>query len=639
MLHHRINIVPLLILLLSGFSAVRLEAGINRKSAWMPLFSQRTEISLKDTLPVTRTEYELVFRYEDEKAISMFGTYDFSFSHFEKIESIEAWSDCPQPGGKTKRFTVKDFTPHHAKSGETFHDDHQEISIRFMGLTPGSEAHLKYTVLSTECHFTDIMVFRSYLPIEQARFELLVPENMNVSLIKKNLPEHFVTYTTESKRKATLHTWLGKEVEEEKRYEGAPARLYFTPHILFKIDDYQIGSKTYTYSKTYQDLYRWYKYHFRELNRGPSDQVKKITDSLCKGVEDKTERAKRIYAWVQKEIRYVAFEAGLEGIVPRNAEVVCGKRYGDCKDKSNILQVMLQLAGVDAHLCWIGTRDVPYRYSEVPLKNTDNHMITAVREKDSWIFLDATDPSGFYGLPADHIQGKEAMIDMGDHAELAMVPVVGSAVNRSYESTEINLKSNQAEMRSYTAMHGALSGNLMNRLLYLNEKEKDDFAKGWIKSGSNNAQLKSYRLPLGNDQRRGDTLHFEFYIPDLAKKVEDELYLNLYLDKPFQNMTVMEPERKVPMALRYNLRSTDRYELQIPDGYEVAYLPPAKEIMKPEFGFKTVTRQEGSKIICEHEVYTDAPNLLIEEALFPAWNAYIKQLNEVYRETVVLRKK
>ena len=121
-------------------------------------------------------------------------------------------------------------------------------------------------------------------------------------------------------------------------------------------------------------------------------------------------KARNIYKWVQQNIKYVAFENGMEGFIPREANLVCSRRYGDCKDMASIMTAMLQHAGVTAYFVWIGTRSLPYEYSQVPLPIADNHMISAIKLDTSFIFLDGTDSHCVFGTPPEHIQGKDALI-------------------------------------------------------------------------------------------------------------------------------------------------------------------------------------------------------------------------------------
>lgn len=84
------------------------------------------------------------------------------------------------------------------------------------------------------------------------------------------------------------------------------------------------------------------------------------------GDQSPRQQATIIYRWVQQRIHYVAFEDGMNGLVPAAASEVCRTRYGDCKGMSNLLHTLLRARGLDAHLSWVGTRMLPYNYSELP---------------------------------------------------------------------------------------------------------------------------------------------------------------------------------------------------------------------------------------------------------------------------------
>src|SRR5581483_12039727 len=101
----------------------------------------------------------------------------------------------------------------------------------------------------------------------------------------------------------------------------------------------------------------------------------RITDSLVANQPTELAKVKSIYYWVINNIKYVAFEDGMQGYIPRQADSICMKRYGDCKDMASIITAMLSVAKIPSYLTWIGTRDIPYSYDDVPLPMADNHMI------------------------------------------------------------------------------------------------------------------------------------------------------------------------------------------------------------------------------------------------------------------------
>src|SRR6185369_12627115 len=149
-----------------------------------------------------------------------------------------------------------------------------------------------------------------------------------------------------------------------------------------------------------------------KLENTKDETLKQLADSLIANVNTPREKATKIYQWVQANIKYIAFEDGLEGFVPRRAIDIYNHRFGDCKDMASILTALLQLSGLKAYFTWIGTRDIPYDYTDVPLPICDNHMIAALDVDTEWIFLDATDPNCIFGLPSSMIQGKQALISI-----------------------------------------------------------------------------------------------------------------------------------------------------------------------------------------------------------------------------------
>src|SRR6185437_2977242 len=150
-----------------------------------------------------------------------------------------------------------------------------------------------------------------------------------------------------------------------------------------------------------------------------------VVDSLTIGLKTNESKARSVYSWVQHNIKYVAFEDGMGGFVPREASLVCSRRFGDCKDMASILTAMLKKAGVPAYFTWIGTRDLPYNFDQVPLPMTSNHMICTINLDGKYVFLDGTDPTCVFGMPSAGIQDKQAMISVNEKEyKILKVPAV-----------------------------------------------------------------------------------------------------------------------------------------------------------------------------------------------------------------------
>ena len=99
---------------------------------------------------------------------------------------------------------------------------------------------------------------------------------------------------------------------------------------------------------------------------------------------------------------------------------------------------MLKIAGIKGYLTWIGTRDIPYNYTELPTPFTDNHMILTYKNGGKVYFLDATGQYLPLELPSSFIQGKEALVGIDStEYEILKVPVIDADVNSHIDSSVI----------------------------------------------------------------------------------------------------------------------------------------------------------------------------------------------------------
>ena len=90
-------------------------------------------------------------------------------------------------------------------------------------------------------------------------------------------------------------------------------------------------------------------------------ELDSLLAEIIEGCRTDMEKIRNTYAWVQQNIRYIAFEAGILGHKPDTPAEVLRKRYGDCKGMAILLRTLLKAQGFDARLTDIGTVDIPYR--------------------------------------------------------------------------------------------------------------------------------------------------------------------------------------------------------------------------------------------------------------------------------------
>ncbi len=102
-------------------------------------------------------------------------------------------------------------------------------------------------------------------------------------------------------------------------------------------------------------------------------------DSITAGIGDKREKARAIYEWVSRHVRYVAIEFGNGALVPHDADAVLSNAYGDCKDHVMLFLALLKAVGIDGVPVLINATN-GYTASKVPTLGQFNHMIAWLPE-------------------------------------------------------------------------------------------------------------------------------------------------------------------------------------------------------------------------------------------------------------------
>src|SRR5450432_1202011 len=377
------------------------------EKALMLNHSMSYKISIADGQPRVESDETTQIMYLSEESGGFRGRYGFSHSSLSELKQYEAYTRT----ANDKKIKVSDFQTSDSKSDEVFYDDAKETEFDFPAITPGATGNLHVSILHKDAHLLMPFFFSNILPVVKSELKIIFPKEMSIKYRVLGNDSAKIAFTQESRHGETIYSFSARDMAGEKRYPDAPGRLWWACHVVFYIDKYQDeNGQTIPWLGNPDDLYHLNHSFLQGINGEVSPQLRSVVDSLTKGLKGPEEKGRRIYAWVQQNVKYIAFEQGMEGFIPRDANLVCSRRFGDCKDMASILTVMLNTASVPAYYTWIGTRDLPYRYSETPTPIVDNHMICTIRLGDRYIFLDATDPECVFGMPSAGIQDKQAMV-------------------------------------------------------------------------------------------------------------------------------------------------------------------------------------------------------------------------------------
>ncbi len=597
--------------------------------------SAQYKIRIRDGAPYVESKESQQLLYLTGNAAAYLSQYGFGHSSFHEVKEYEAYTQTAE----NKKVKVTSFKTSSSKSSGVFYDDVKETMFDFPAIGQGATGNLNLQVIHKKPYLLSPHYFSRSIPVINDELRISFPKDVSVKYILKGQDTEKIKFTQDSRGGEITYTFQVKDQPAEKEYPDAPGAAYYSPHVVFYIEKYKNDKgQDVPYLADTNDLFKLNNSFIRDINKTAGPELKRIVDSLTKDVTSQEEKARQIYSWVQGNIKYVAFEDGMEGFIPRDANFVCSRRFGDCKDMSSILTLMLNTAGVPAYHTWIGTRSLPYSYRETPLPIVDNHMICAIQlKKGEFIFLDGTDPTCVFGIPSSHIQDKEALIALEDGKyTIARVPSPPKETNQLVDSCFLQLTDKGITGRINIHLSGYYSMNAHAISNYINGKDKDKYMRARFSRGSNKFQLTSYETGDQSDKNHF-TLSGKFELQDYARKIGDEWYLNLNLLKLYEHEEIDYPKRKMPVE--YDFRFVKKYVtvLTIPDGYKVSYLPQSKSFKNDVWGFTMNYEQKGNTILLTQEFYNDY--LLLTADHFKAWNEVLEHLFPLYKESISISKK
>lgn len=590
----------------------------------------------KDTLRgFTEITEDLLILKDQAETFSGRKVYGSSFNNVRDLTANTLVWDK----GKYKTLAVKDFTRNSERGQSIFFDDSYNIAFNFPAITAQCRTQLHYFHDMKDIRFMDGFVFATYIPQAKASFTIKAAKGVELYFNVRNDPKKSIQFNTYEKGGFVFYEWTVTNADKMKVEEDSPAIQYFAPQVVAYVKSFQTKQGRKNVINSADDLYRWYYTFIKHLNKTATPELLDIVASLKSKSKNELDLVKNTFYWVQDNIQYIAFEQGMRGLIPHSGGYVCEKRFGDCKDMANLIVHMLRLANVNAYHTWIGTRDIPFQYSEIPTPLVDNHMIaTYIDASGRYYFLDATDHYVPFGFPTSMIQGKEALIGFDSvRYQIKPVPVVEPQQNKAVDSVRVSLEGNYIVGVGNNATLGFVKSFSAYRL---NRTDVDDVKKSvarMLGKGSNKFFLDKYTVKNTAEKDLPTQIAYEFRIGDYFQRVGDEIYLNLNLRKDYYDDFINVDDRKTPRENEFHFSQLDVFEFQIPAGYEVSYLPPNSKLNNPLMDCSIEYQHVNDKIIYRKSL--QSKSLLVKPDQFSVWNEAITHISDAYRESIILKKK
>jgi hypothetical protein len=584
---------------------------------------------------------KLVARYFLEKEILYTGdknigsnTQSINYSDFySKDVQLLGFVLTPKKNGKYKTKKVKLFYEKTITSSGIFYEDQIRQTCVYPGVKVGSKTILRYSSTLTDPVLSPRLLFNHELNGKQIVYKINVPNFLKVKMAFYG-DTSGIAHQSVNTPTSVIHTYSCTNRPAINFEDNSTNLTYYTPHLVVVPESYTLQGVETKLAGTIANLFKRYNKHIQEIKISENAELNRITDSLVTGKSDTLSRITAVYNWVQKNIKYVAFEEGAGGFVPRPADKIVANRYGDCKDKANVLVTMMNRAGIPCYYTWIGSRNKPYTYSEMPSPHSDDHMIAAIRYKNNWSFMDATAQDIEFGLPSSFIQGKEAFIRLSDTTyTIQKVPVILASRSVKADSLLIQINKETIEGKGTRVVSGYVKETYHS--LINNAKKGTDEIIGRYDIGNNKVSINNFKLSAPDD--RDITIRYDFTLPNYLQKFNNEIYLNLNLLRDYERDFIELEKRKLDIEEDYQYTLSQHVQLAIPADKDIVSVPKDISYEGQDFSFTILYKKEGQRLLLDKTITIN--HLVLKKEKFADWNAMIDKLSKAYSEVVIIKDK
>ncbi|NRA92388.1 MAG: DUF3857 domain-containing protein [Psychroserpens sp.] len=558
------------------------------------------------------------------------------YGSFYKIEDIEAYTFLPE---ENKRIDVDYFETQQQFDNMVFYSDDKFKTFTFPAVKEGAETILTYKRIISEPHFLGSYNFAIHVPTESAKLSVEIPKNVELGFTEFNTNTIDLQFNKEETEDSFIYTWNARNTEAYEGEEDSESPMYYLPHIMLYIKSYEVDDQKVGVSGTLDNLYKWYVNLVKQVDKKNLKKVYKIADELTSGLTSDREKAKAIFEWVQDNINYIAFGDGYGGFIPTGAASTCETRYGDCKAMSNLLFEMLNHSGIEAYRTWIGSRKKPYSYFELPSTSVDDHMITTAIIENDTIFLDATDSYVPFGMPSAFIQNKEALMGIDDsNYEIVKVPAQSSELSKTVVQSDFVIENNLVKVKEKRSLSGYDKVEFISDYTYKKDsRSEEEYLNTTLALGNNKTKYTNINKGNFDNSEASLELSYDLEIDSYIRNIGNKIYLNPNIDRTLSKSDIDVKDRKFSKKIDYHFQKEFDTTIEIPEGYQLSYLPDPMSFDDPNYGFKISYVQEGNQLRQSKSIYVKT--LRIEKDNFEQWNNFIKTLRKAYKKSIILEPK
>jgi tetratricopeptide (TPR) repeat protein/transglutaminase-like putative cysteine protease len=509
------------------------------------------------------------------------------------------------------------------------YDHEKQLILSFPSLEVGDVIEVKWTVRGRNPEhggrfFTRYTFGDVQFPVLTDEFRVRVPRDMPL--------RHAVTggkLTPTAREDGTWKTlaWRATNTPRLPQDDNLPPREDLRPSVVCS-----------TFA-SWDEVARW-KQRLRGDCFECTPEVRKVVAEVTRGLTDPEAKARALTFWLRQKVRYVSV-GEKHDYTPHAPAEVLANRFGDCKDTSQLLAVMLREAGVAVELATLGALDDGQVLPEVPSPwGTHAIVLATIGGKEHWVDTTAT-LAGWDFLPREDRGRLCYLFDDRGRLHLKRTPGLTTDDYRVEQTTEVWVgPDGTSRCRRRAVFHGLAAMAQRDGFLEVPAGERRRLVTSELQDSNSRTRLA--RLDLDEaalrDNDRPVRVETEFEIPGHftgtpAKEgsVSDSKVWGRLL------ACNLDYERPVALNLLTPCDLTHRYVVHLPPACVVDELPSDKEVRSAWGTFaRKVSSPDGGRLV-EIVFHTHLDRPVVEPSGFDEFRRFHEDVAGAYRAWLSLK--
>lgn len=596
------------------------------------LDSQSKDIS--SDLTYTEVVHQ-VFQITSAEGVQAFGTEVINY-HDGYDTVVVTTARLFTPNGDTvavpKDQIMTDISPSNLMENDLYTDERQ-VRINFGGLDIGSIVELSYSLN----HFREVLpynsgtfFFRLPEPSKLAILSITRPKGLKLHTKAVNMPDDHTTTDTAG---YVTQTWVMRDVKPIEFESGALSYSDLTSRV-----DYSTVESWGAFANlAFNSL--WKEDWNTPLSECETDYLQ-LVDSV--GLNPR-ERAKRIYQSMQRDFRYLGLELGIHNQKPHPSALICEKRYGDCKDLSNLLVKLLRQIGIEAYPALLSTVDNLFgldpQFANYAFLN---HCIVYVPDLEGKrVWLDPTLQYNPFGWSNPMVHNAQSIVIKQGASQLIRIPLNPAELDCQAVSGTVDLDSTgRASLKGRFSLSGIAAVQYKSSLSSMSEFELDNAMQQSILSSYTSGHDMAYWLEGLKDPDSALVMNIELVDDKYAQRTSEMLVITNRSGRfsDFFDNSGHKDDRIHDLYIGYTPRKISESTLTYPAGFSPDPLPPDVSIENEFFKYlRTSTLiADSNRYLCKIEMTVKEP--LVPQSRYSAYKQAVDSVDAVMNESLILVK-